>query len=415
MLELLWNRGPWREFVSGNRKLWETRAVVNRKRAVNLPPRLAAAALPLLCAALACVQLPAPSVGENPIAAAPEVELPAPSPPTPLTEPADEASDLDPSALEDFRGTLEPHGRWLEHPVYGTVWVPHTSAVGTQFAPYATRGHWALTPDEQWLWVSDYPFGRVVFHYGRWVWTDRVGWVWVPGRRYSHAWVHFRVSDSTYVGWSPMPPRYVWRSGRAVWLASVPPSPYVFVDSRYAFYPAMHSQVITEHYRVRRLAARSRLYRPRHADSSDRYYSPPLRHTPTKARSAHRVEPPNEATTHRRFSDVRRPQPSARKAKPALAHTPRVRPQPASVGRSDKTLKTRRVVKKGAALPNPRPVLRASQPKPKETTRPRPKETTRLKSRPPEGPPARITPAPTRSSTRSHASGRVRPTPRRSR
>jgi len=69
-----------------------------------------------------------------------------------------------------------------------------------------------LDTENNWVWMSDYPFGGIVFHYGRWVWIESVGWAWVPGRRYAPAWVVWRVpSDSyDYVGWAPAPPDYGW-------------------------------------------------------------------------------------------------------------------------------------------------------------------------------------------------------------
>src|SRR5690606_41425112 len=62
--------------------------------------------------------------------------------------------------------------------------------------------------------------------------------------RSAPAWVTSRVSSSPYVGWAPMPPRYIWRSGVAMWIGSVPPLPYVFVPSAYFFYPSVYSYVI---------------------------------------------------------------------------------------------------------------------------------------------------------------------------
>ena len=38
--------------------------------------------------------------------------------------PEDQYSDTDPSALTDFRSTLEPYGQWTDDPTYGTVWSP---------------------------------------------------------------------------------------------------------------------------------------------------------------------------------------------------------------------------------------------------------------------------------------------------
>lgn len=172
--------------------------------------------------------------------------------------------DHDPSALVVFRGELAPYGTWVEHPTYGTVWVPHERAVGPGFAPYVTQGRWALADDGDWMWVSDYPFGWVVFHYGRWVWSSDHGWVWIPGREYAHAWVVWRtpVAHYTFVGWAPAPPSYYWYGGVAVGLWHRPTVAYVFCDSRYVFHHHVHHHVVRQPATVRAAAAGTLRYVP---------------------------------------------------------------------------------------------------------------------------------------------------------
>src|SRR5689334_21678717 len=63
----------------------------------------------------------------------------------------DSAADTDPAALNDFRDTLSPYGVWTEDATYGTVWTPNSTVVGSEFSPYVTDGHWALTDDSQWI------------------------------------------------------------------------------------------------------------------------------------------------------------------------------------------------------------------------------------------------------------------------
>jgi hypothetical protein len=132
----------------------------------------------------------------------------APAAPAPAPAPQTQVEDTDPSALTTFRPALDPYGTWVNDPNYGTVWVPNRDVVGADFAPYVSRGRWSLTADNDWIWVSDYPFGWAVFHYGRWVWIGGSGWAWVPGRTYANAWVVWRVPTASYayVGWAPMPP-----------------------------------------------------------------------------------------------------------------------------------------------------------------------------------------------------------------
>jgi hypothetical protein len=162
-------------------------------------------------------------------------------------EPAGDAvyPDTDPSALTDFRGALDPYGDWVEDPSYGTVWVPSAGAVGTDFTPYVTAGHWSY--DNEYVWVSDYSWGWAPFHYGRWVWVDGIGWEWIPGRAYAGAWVSWRYGwgDWPYVGWAPLGPRWCWRGGTAVGLGYGPRAPYAYVGTGELFSPGVGTRVIS--------------------------------------------------------------------------------------------------------------------------------------------------------------------------
>ncbi len=190
-------------------------------------------------------------------------ELPtAPPPQAPQQGPQDNVPETDPRALSEFRPTLDPYGTWVDDEKYGTVWVPNRDAVGEDFAPYVSAGRWALTDDGDWVWQSDYPFGDVVFHYGRWVWLPGTGWAWVAGRRYANAWVTWRVptDDYGYVGWAPMPPAWGWYGGSAISLWWYPPAAYVFCPSGYAFSYNVHSYIVHDRYVIRDVAAHTRNY-----------------------------------------------------------------------------------------------------------------------------------------------------------
>lgn len=195
---------------------------------------------------------------------------PAPPPPPAAqitvpdqTPPADEYADTDPNAVNDFREPLAPYGTWVDDSTYGTVWVPNASAVGEDFAPYVSAGHWSVDENDEYVWVSDHDetVGWVVYHYGRWVYIDGRGWSWIPGRRYAPSWVVWRVGDPgyDYVGWAPMPPAYGWHSGVVFWFDVVPVAPYVFVDRTYVFYPGVRTYVVTGD-RVGVVAAGTRPY-----------------------------------------------------------------------------------------------------------------------------------------------------------
>jgi len=174
----------------------------------------------------------------------------------------DEYSDTDPSAVTEFQQPLSPYGVWVVDANYGTVWVPNATVVGADFAPYQTAGHWALDDDGEWLWVSDYDWGYIPFHYGRWVWVSGRGWAWIPGRTYAPAWVVWRTGDEGYIGWAPMPPAYYWSDGVAVSLWVIPPAPYVFCSTTYVFSPHVHTYVIHDHASVQQAARRTHPYKP---------------------------------------------------------------------------------------------------------------------------------------------------------
>jgi hypothetical protein len=171
-------------------------------------------------------------------------------------------ADTDASALTDFREPLAPYGVWVDDPTYGTVWVPNRVMIGTDFEPYQSGGHWALTAGGEWLWVSTYAWGHIAFHYGRWVVLPARGWAWIPGRRYAPAWVVWRVGDPEHVGWAPAPPTFFWRAGRAAPLAAVPSVTYVFAPSKFVFRTDLRAHVIHDPVVVTRVIARSHEFRP---------------------------------------------------------------------------------------------------------------------------------------------------------
>jgi hypothetical protein len=179
----------------------------------------------------------------------------------------DVAADADPEALTEFRPRLAPYGTWIDHPTYGTVWVPSSDAVGPDFAPYVTAGRWDLTPDGDWLWVSDYEWGYIPFHYGRWVWISGVGWSWIPGRVYAPAWVMWRVGPGGYIGWAPYPPSWYWSGGVAFSLWFTPPAAYIFCPTQHVFHHHVHTHVVRTPAEARAAAGMTQVYRPTRARS----------------------------------------------------------------------------------------------------------------------------------------------------
>ena len=107
-----------------------------------------------------------------------------------------------------FYDSLAPYGRWFAVDDFGWVWTPYDVAFG--WRPY-TNGYWVFT-DYGWTWVSNFRWGWAPFHYGRWHFHPRHGWIWIPGRVWGPAWVVWRHGPG-WLGWGPMPPPRGWRVG----------------------------------------------------------------------------------------------------------------------------------------------------------------------------------------------------------
>ena len=103
---------------------------------------------------------------------------------------------------QSFHDQLSPYGNWVNYQGYGNVWVPNQ--VPADFSPYATAGHWVYT-DAGWGWVSDYAWGNIPFHYGRWFRDNTYGWMWMPGYQWASAWVTWGNYDNYYC-WAPLAP-----------------------------------------------------------------------------------------------------------------------------------------------------------------------------------------------------------------
>jgi len=102
-----------------------------------------------------------------------------------------------------FYNRLAPYGQWVW--LQGQyVWVP--TRVGPSWRPY-TYGRWVYTERYGWMWASDEPWGWATYHYGRWGFSNRIGWFWVPGNRWGPAWVSWR-SSGDYLAWAPLPPAH---------------------------------------------------------------------------------------------------------------------------------------------------------------------------------------------------------------
>ena len=136
-----------------------------------------------------------------------------------------------------FYSNLSPYGTWAVSANYGQVWRPYEYAAG--WNPYYD-GHWAYT-DYGWAWVSDYAWGAVPYHYGTWALDPALGWIWVPGYVWAPSWVVFS-SGPDYIGWAPVPPRYV--VGASISYGTFAPDRCVFVPARSFLAPRVRGYAV---------------------------------------------------------------------------------------------------------------------------------------------------------------------------
>jgi FecR protein len=73
---------------------------------------------------------------------------------------------------------LDSAGSWSNVAPYGNVWHPTVVAAG--WSPYR-YGRWVWEDYYGWVWVSYDSWGWAPYHYGRWFLDPGFGWCWYPG------------------------------------------------------------------------------------------------------------------------------------------------------------------------------------------------------------------------------------------
>jgi hypothetical protein len=113
-----------------------------------------------------------------------------------------------------FHDQLAPYGTWVEVPGYGPCWRPdRVMAVNPDWRPYYDMGRWVQTENGL-FWASDYNWGDIPFHYGRWIREPGYGWLWVPDYTWGPAWVFWRHGETdACIGWAPLPYGAVFAPG----------------------------------------------------------------------------------------------------------------------------------------------------------------------------------------------------------
>jgi hypothetical protein len=156
---------------------------------------------------------PAPIVNPAPVPApqfAPAVVAPPPGPSAQLPPPAPPAPEIN---FNYFHDQLAPWGTWVS--VGGVMyWRPDQAiAANPDWRPYYDMGKWVQT-DNGLYWQSDYQWGDIPFHYGRWVRDPRLGWLWAPDYEWGPAWVFWRHGEAdAAIGWAPLPVGAVFVGG----------------------------------------------------------------------------------------------------------------------------------------------------------------------------------------------------------
>ncbi|MGA9752235.1 MAG: OmpH family outer membrane protein [Acidobacteriota bacterium] len=156
--------------------------------------------------------------------------------------------DQDPTVdVGFFYSELSPYGEWVRHPQYGWVWFPRHVNAG--WRPYSL-GRW-VESEYGWTWVSNEPFGWATYHYGRWAWDPRFGWLWVPGTDWGPAWVAWQQGNG-YVGWAPLPPTVGFQVGVGIQLGGlnisllIAPRDYSFVPERQFLDPNIGGYIVPQ-------------------------------------------------------------------------------------------------------------------------------------------------------------------------
>ena len=200
-------------------------------------------------------------------------------------DPAESNEDLLAVDYTEFYDELAPHGEWIEvkgsdigvdldkpsgelggdnhrsisfselfgvkdaradEPAVGAffVWKPSPGltvgvAAGEQqpvYEPY-TNGQWVYT-SQGWYFKAASEPEEITHHYGRWAHSPSIGWVWVPGRVWSPAWVDWRENDD-YVAWQPVPPG-IYLAGGELYEPPVVEERYVIVEKRHFVQPVIY-------------------------------------------------------------------------------------------------------------------------------------------------------------------------------
>lgn len=119
--------------------------------------------------------------------------------------------------------------------------------VAPAYIPY-TNGQWIAT-NEGWYFKAPTVHEEIVHHYGRWVYSPALQWVWVPGRVRAPAWVYWK-EDNDMVAWTPIPPD-VYVVNNTVSVVPVIDDNFVVVEKRYFVEPMIYQRIYVDKIKVK--------------------------------------------------------------------------------------------------------------------------------------------------------------------
>ncbi len=224
-----------------------------------------------------------------------------------------------------FYDQLAPYGHWFTYGNDGWCWSPYDTPFG--WRPYSV-GSWTET-DAGWTWVSDEPFGWATDHYGRWVFDDDYGWVWIPGTEWAPAWVAWRQSDD-WIGWAPLPPGATWQSNvgltwNETFANQIDEDAWCFVPASAVLAPAIATRILPA---ARNHALLGRTELSVHFDALGGHPRNLGLDEQLVARVTGRPVP------HFRLADLRRPGPARPQGRTLPMFRPQFRPNPGRAPRS---------------------------------------------------------------------------------
>lgn len=105
-----------------------------------------------------------------------------------------------------------------------------------EYVPY-NNGQWIYT-DQGWYFRANTPEEEVTCHYGRWTQDPNLGYVWLPGKVWSPAWVEWRENED-YIAWAPVPPG-VYIQNDAITQITLIENRYTIVEKKQFIEPSVY-------------------------------------------------------------------------------------------------------------------------------------------------------------------------------